>query len=45
MIIERARGDAAGLVGDDPDVARWPGLVDMVSAVIAEQEQDYLDKG
>jgi ATP-dependent DNA helicase RecG len=44
-IIEKARGDAAGLVGDDPDMARWPGLVDMVSAVIAEQEQDYLDKG
>jgi ATP-dependent DNA helicase RecG len=44
-IIERARGDAAGLVGDDPDMARWPGLADMVAAVIAEQEQDYLDKG
>ena len=44
-IIERARGDAAGLVGDDPDMARWPGLGAMVSAVIAEQEQVYLDKG
>ncbi len=44
-IIERARADAAGLVGDDPGMARWPGLTDMVSAVIAEQEQDYLDKG
>ncbi len=44
-IIEQARGDAAGLVGDDPDMSRWPGLVDMVSAVIGEQEQDYLDKG
>ena len=44
-IIERARGDAAGLVGDDPDMGRWPGLADMISAVIAEQEQDYLDKG
>jgi len=43
--IEQARGDAAALVGDDPDMARWPGLADMVSAVIAEQEQDYLDKG
>jgi ATP-dependent DNA helicase RecG len=43
--IEQARGDAAGLVGDDPDMSRWPGLADMVSAVIAEQEQDYLDKG
>ena len=44
-IIERARGDAAGLVGDDPNMARWPGLGAMVSAVIAEQEQVYLDKG
>ena len=43
--IEQARGDAVGLVGDDPDMSRWPGLADMVSAVIAEQEQDYLDKG
>lgn len=44
-IIEQARSDAAGLVGDDPEMATWPGLADMVSAVIAEQEQDYLDKG
>src|SRR6478752_9123489 len=44
-IIEQARGDAAGLIGDDPDLGRWPGLADMVSAVIDEQEQDYLDKG
>lgn len=44
-IIERAREDAAGLVGDDPDMATWPGLADMVSAVIAEQEQGYLEKG
>ena len=44
-IIEQARGDAAGLVGGDPDLSRWPGLADMVSAVIDEQEQDYLDKG
>ncbi|WP_420124474.1 ATP-dependent DNA helicase RecG [Nakamurella sp.] len=43
--IERARTDAAGLVGDDPEMARRPGLADMVAAVIAEQEQDYLDKG
>jgi ATP-dependent DNA helicase RecG len=44
-VIEHARTDAAGLVGDDPAMARWPGLADMVSAVIAEQDQDYLDKG
>ncbi|ACV78263.1 ATP-dependent DNA helicase RecG [Nakamurella multipartita DSM 44233] len=44
-VIEDARTDAAGLVGDDPAMARWPGLADMVSAVIAEQDQDYLDKG
>jgi len=44
-IIEQARGDAAGLVGDDADLGRWTGLADMVSAVIDEEEQDYLDKG
>ena len=34
-----------GLVGDDPEMAQWPGLADMVSLVIAAENQEYLDKG
>ena len=44
-LIEHAREDALGLVGDDPEMSQWPGLADMVSLVIAEENQDYLDKG
>ncbi|HZM66226.1 MAG TPA: ATP-dependent DNA helicase RecG, partial [Nakamurella sp.] len=41
-LIEHAREDALGLVGDDPEMSQWPGLADMVSLVIAEENQDYL---
>jgi len=44
-LIEHAREDALGLVGDDPEMSQWPGLADMVSLVIAEENQDYLEKG
>jgi ATP-dependent DNA helicase RecG len=44
-VIGQARDDAQGLVGDDPEMSQWPGLADMVSAVIAAESQDYLDKG
>ncbi|HYN72065.1 MAG TPA: ATP-dependent DNA helicase RecG [Nakamurella sp.] len=44
-VIAQARDDAQGLVGDDPEMSQWPGLADMVSAVISVQSQDYLDKG
>ena len=44
-VIAQARDDAQGLVGNDPEMSQWPGLADMVSAVIAAESQDYLDKG
>ena len=44
-VIEMAREDAIGLVGDDPEMATWPGLAEMVSLVIAAENQEYLDKG
>ncbi|MET0965214.1 MAG: ATP-dependent DNA helicase RecG [Nakamurella sp.] len=44
-VIERARADSIGLVGDDPEMKQWPGLADMVSLVIAAENQVYLDKG
>ena len=44
-VIAQARDDAQGLVGDDPGMTQWPGLAEMVSAVISAESQDYLDKG
>ena len=44
-VIEQARTDSLGLVGDDPEMTAWPGLADMVSLVIASENQEYLDKG
>ncbi len=44
-VIAQAREDAQGLVGDDPEMSQWPGLAEMVSAVISAESQDYLDKG
>jgi ATP-dependent DNA helicase RecG len=44
-VIERAREDAIGLVGDDPAMSAWPGLAQMVELVIAAESQQYLDKG
>lgn len=42
--IERAREDASAVVEGDPDLARHPALLAAVTAVLAEQEADYLDK-
>jgi ATP-dependent DNA helicase RecG len=44
-VIEMARADSVGLVGDDPEMKSWPGLAEMVSLVIASESQEYLDKG
>ncbi len=44
-VIEMARADSVGLVGDDPQMKDWPGLAEMVSLVIASESQEYLDKG
>ena len=45
QVIEQAREDAIGLVGDDPAMSDWPGLAQMVSLVIASESQEYLEKG
>jgi len=44
-VIEQARSDAQGLVGDDPSLRRFPGLAEMLASVIAEDSQEYLEKG
>ncbi len=39
-----ARADAIGLVDDDPELQRWPGLREMVGYVLDEQSQQFLEK-
>ena len=43
--IVNARADAVALVDDDPELARWPGLREMVGAVFTEESQEFLEKG
>ncbi len=44
-LIDRARADAAALVGDDPGMAGLPGLAAMADAIVDAEGQDYLLKG
>jgi len=44
-VIEEARRDAIELVRSDPSLAEYPGLAAMIAAVIAEERQEFLDKG
>jgi ATP-dependent DNA helicase RecG len=44
-LIEEARDDAQQLITTDPALAGFPGLADMLAAVIAEESQGYLEKG
>lgn len=44
-VIEQARADATDLVGQDASMQRFPGLAAMVSSVIDESGQRFLDKG
>ena len=44
-LIQQARAEAQRLVADDPTLDGWPELAAMVSAVIAEDSQEYLEKG
>ena len=44
-LIEEARDDAQELVTSDPALTGFPGLADMLAAVIAEETQGYLEKG
>jgi ATP-dependent DNA helicase RecG len=43
-IISDAREDASAVVEGDPDLTKHPALLDAVTAALAEQEADYLDK-
>ena len=43
-IIEAAREDARALTEHDPDLREYPGLADMVASVIAEGDEEYLEK-
>jgi ATP-dependent DNA helicase RecG len=44
-VILTAREDAAAMVADDPELDRWPGLRAMVSSVLDEESQEFLEKG
>jgi ATP-dependent DNA helicase RecG len=44
-LLELARDDAAALVGDDPSMAKHPGLAGMADAIVELGAQDYLAKG
>ncbi len=44
-LIEEARDDAQQLITSDPALTRFPGLAEMLAAVIAEESQGYLEKG
>ena len=44
-VIESARTDAQSLVGDDPELSAFPGLAALADELVAEENQEYLQKG
>ncbi|WP_392423868.1 ATP-dependent DNA helicase RecG [Barrientosiimonas humi] len=44
-LIEQARGDAGELVGDDPELLRYPGLERAVTERLDEQQVAFLERG
>jgi ATP-dependent DNA helicase RecG len=44
-LIVDARAEAAELVGDDPDLSRYPALAASVAALVDEERAEYLEKG
>jgi ATP-dependent DNA helicase RecG len=44
-LIGEARAEADGLVGDDPDLTRYPALAASVAALGDEERAEYLEKG
>jgi ATP-dependent DNA helicase RecG len=44
-VILAARQEAAALIADDTELTRWPGLRAMVSSVLDEESQEFLEKG
>ena len=44
-LITDARAEATDLVGDDPDLSRYPALAASVAALVDEERAEYLEKG
>ncbi|WP_433826972.1 ATP-dependent DNA helicase RecG [Actinoplanes sp. CA-015351] len=44
-LIKEARAEASELIGDDPDLTRYPALAASVSALVDEERAEYLEKG
>jgi ATP-dependent DNA helicase RecG len=44
-LITDARAEAAELVGDDPDLTKYPALAASVAALVDSERAEYLEKG
>jgi ATP-dependent DNA helicase RecG len=44
-LITDARAEASALVGDDPDLSKYPALAASVAALVDEERAEYLEKG
>ncbi|MCO8271970.1 ATP-dependent DNA helicase RecG [Actinoplanes sp. TRM 88003] len=44
-LITEARAEASDLVGDDPDLTKYPALAASVAALVDEDRAEYLEKG
>jgi ATP-dependent DNA helicase RecG len=44
-LIADARAEADELIGDDPDLSRYPALAASVKALVDEERAEYLEKG
>jgi ATP-dependent DNA helicase RecG len=44
-LIKEARTEASELIGDDPDLSRYPALAASVAALVDEDRAEYLEKG
>ena len=44
-LITDARAEATALVGDDPDLSKYPALAASVAALVDEERAEYLEKG
>ncbi|WP_250001793.1 ATP-dependent DNA helicase RecG [Actinoplanes sp. M2I2] len=44
-LITESRAEAAELVGDDPDLTKYPALAASVAALVDEERAEYLEKG
>ncbi|GIF18619.1 ATP-dependent DNA helicase RecG [Actinoplanes tereljensis] len=44
-LITEARAEATELIGDDPDLTKYPALAASVAALVDEERAEYLEKG